>query len=68
LYQIPGLPPDVAHLPPGCPFAERCSYAQDICRSEFPPFVRINEGHHSLCHFAAEVYAESVADREDEDK
>ena len=21
LYQIPGLPPDVAHLPPGCPFA-----------------------------------------------
>ncbi|HEX8748561.1 MAG TPA: ABC transporter ATP-binding protein, partial [Pyrinomonadaceae bacterium] len=23
LYQIPGLPPDVAHLPPGCPFAAR---------------------------------------------
>ncbi len=24
LYQIPGLPPDVAHLKPGCPFAPRC--------------------------------------------
>ena len=59
LYQIPGLPPDVAHLPPGCPFAPRCDRAKDICRSEFPPFVQINEGHHSLCHFAEEVYQES---------
>ena len=32
LYQIPGLPPDVAHLPPGCPFAPRCERAADICR------------------------------------
>ncbi len=60
LYQIPGLPPDVAHLPPGCPFAERCDRAEDICRSEFPPFVEINADHHSLCHFAAEVYASSA--------
>lgn len=62
LYQIPGLPPDVARLPPGCPFAERCERAADICRSEFPPFVEINADHHSLCHFAKEVYAESVAE------
>ena len=59
LYQIPGLPPDVAHLPEGCPFAERCYRAEDICRREFPPFVRINEGHHSLCHFANDVYENS---------
>ncbi len=61
LYQIPGLPPDVAHLPPGCPFAERCERAEDICRTDYPPFVQINENHWSLCHFAKEVYAESVA-------
>ncbi|NNE67155.1 MAG: ABC transporter ATP-binding protein [Pyrinomonadaceae bacterium] len=60
LYQIPGLPPDVAHLPPGCPFEERCERAEDICKNEFPPFVQINENHHSLCHFAKEVYAEST--------
>ena len=59
LYQIPGLPPDVAHLPPGCPFQPRCDYAQAICREEFPPFVQINENHHSLCHFAEQVFAES---------
>ena len=64
LYQIPGLPPDVANLPPGCPFAPRCARAADICRSEYPPFVEINENHWSLCHFAKEVYAESVAERE----
>ena len=63
LYQIPGLPPDVAHLPPGCPFAERCDRVQEICRKEFPPFVEINANHHSLCHFAREVYEESKQER-----
>jgi len=60
LYQIPGLPPDVARLPPGCPFAERCERTEDICIKEFPPFVQITENHHSLCHFAKEVHAESI--------
>ncbi len=60
LYQIPGLPPDVAHLPPGCPFAPRCNWVEEICHREFPPFVQINANHQSLCHFAQEVYAESL--------
>jgi oligopeptide transport system ATP-binding protein len=64
LYQIPGLPPDVAHLPPGCPFAPRCDRAEEICRQEYPPFVQINENHWSLCHFAKEVYADSIAERQ----
>ncbi|HJR07276.1 MAG TPA: ABC transporter ATP-binding protein [Pyrinomonadaceae bacterium] len=58
LYQIPGLPPDMAHLPAGCPFAPRCERAEDICRSEFPPFVQLTREHFSLCHFAAEIYAQ----------
>jgi oligopeptide/dipeptide ABC transporter ATP-binding protein len=56
LYQIPGLPPDVAHLPPGCPFAPRCARAEDICTREFPPLIELAPGHQSLCHFALEVY------------
>ncbi len=59
LYQIPGLPPDVAHLPDGCPFAPRCDRAEEICRREYPPFVQLTAEHFSLCHFAGEVYAES---------
>lgn len=57
LYQIPGLPPDVARLPPGCPFAPRCARAEDLCRREFPPFVSLTPQHQSLCHFAADLYA-----------
>ncbi len=63
LYQIPGLPPDVARLPPGCPFAPRCQRAEDICRQEYPPFVQINAEHFSLCHFAGEVYQDSIRER-----
>ncbi len=59
LYQIPGLPPDLAHLPAGCPFAPRCERAEDICHRDYPPFVQLTTEHYSLCHFANEVYAES---------
>lgn len=62
LYQIPGLPPDVAHLPAGCPFAPRCYRAEEICQREFPPFVQLTSEHSSLCHFAPEVYEESRAE------
>lgn len=58
LYQIPGLPPDAANLPIGCPFAERCYRAEGICRREAPPFVEAAPEHYSLCHFAADVYAD----------
>ena len=59
LYQIPGLPPDLTRLGPGCPFAPRCERAEAICQREFPPFVQLNAEHYSLCHFADEVYRES---------
>jgi oligopeptide transport system ATP-binding protein len=56
LYQIPGLPPDVAHLGPGCPFAPRCYRAEAICKDQFPPMVSLTPDHQSLCHFAEDVY------------
>jgi oligopeptide transport system ATP-binding protein len=59
LYQIPGVPPDTARLPAGCPFAPRCERAEDVCRREFPPFVQLTREHSSLCHFASEIYAQS---------
>ena len=33
LAAIPGLPPVVDNLPPGCAFAPRCDKAQDACRT-----------------------------------
>jgi oligopeptide transport system ATP-binding protein len=60
LYQIPGLPPDVSRLPPGCPFAPRCDRAEAICRQAFPPLVQLSSQHHSLCHFAADVHQQPM--------
>ena len=33
LVTIPGSPPNLAALPPGCAFAPRCRYAGDACQS-----------------------------------
>jgi peptide/nickel transport system ATP-binding protein len=32
LAGIPGTPPDLSQLPPGCPFMPRCTFASDRCR------------------------------------
>jgi oligopeptide/dipeptide ABC transporter ATP-binding protein len=57
LEPIPGSPPDLADLPPGCPFMPRCAWAQSIC-STTPPLVQLATGHTSRCHFANEIYQE----------
>ena len=49
LYQIPGLPPDVAHLPPGCPFAPRCPHARAVCTTALPKMYEVGPGHLSRC-------------------
>jgi oligopeptide transport system ATP-binding protein len=61
LYQIPGAPPDVSELPPGCPFAPRCARAEGVCRERVPPMVQLADEHASLCHFAEEVYQTPLA-------
>ena len=39
LSAIPGAPPDLASLPPGCSFAPRCPNASEQCRGQRPPVV-----------------------------
>lgn len=36
LQAIPGLPPELIHLPPGCVFAPRCSQRSEQCTREQP--------------------------------
>ena len=54
LYQIPGLPPDVAHLGPGCPFAPRCPRARERCADERPPLAELAPGHRAACWYPVE--------------
>jgi oligopeptide transport system ATP-binding protein len=39
LLAIPGAPPNMARLPPGCPFSERCAYVLPRCVEQRPPLV-----------------------------
>ena len=39
LIAIPGAPPNMARLPPGCPFSERCPVVMERCVQERPPLV-----------------------------
>ncbi len=55
LATIPGLPPNLLRIPPGCPFHPRCRYAQAICAIEVPPLHVLEGGRTSACHFANEV-------------
>jgi oligopeptide transport system ATP-binding protein len=54
LDAIPGLPPNLGHPPPGCPFHPRCSLASDRCRQEPPPVVAVSPTHRAEC-FEVEV-------------
>ena len=50
LSTIPGSPPDLANLPPGCAFAPRCPHARDECRLSPPPLEPVAPAHEAACY------------------
>jgi peptide/nickel transport system ATP-binding protein len=52
LRPIPGLPPSLIFVPPGCPFHPRCRYVMDICKTEVPPLLSEDGQHSSACHLS----------------
>ncbi|MCS5946103.1 hypothetical protein LNP25_15930 [Klebsiella variicola subsp. variicola] len=50
LHCIPGAPPDLARLPSGCAFAERCPYRRPVCEQSLPPTESVAERHAVSCH------------------
>jgi oligopeptide transport system ATP-binding protein len=49
LTPIPGLPPDLANPPQGCPFVPRCPFRIDRCRTERPAPMLVADSHYSAC-------------------
>jgi len=49
LKAIPGSPPDLTALPPGCAFAPRCGLAIDACRAGKPAVVECGGGQLVRC-------------------
>ncbi len=57
---IPGSPPDLRRLPPGCSFAPRCSLAMAACRQGFPDPVYPAPGRMARCLRVADVLQGSM--------
>ena len=55
LNPIVGAPPNLAHLPSGCPFHPRCPRATERCPQELPALREVVPGRRSACHYAEEV-------------
>ena len=49
LPTIPGRVPELADLPRGCPFAERCDLVIDACRAAPPAAVAVGPEHEARC-------------------
>lgn len=48
IYSIPGKPPDMVEIKPGCPFAQRCSRYVSKCGLYMPP-LQIMDNAHRAC-------------------
>jgi peptide/nickel transport system ATP-binding protein len=61
LDPIPGSPPSLIRVPPGCPFHPRCSFATDVCKTDIPPLVQQDtESHLAACHYSDRVDARAA--------
>jgi oligopeptide transport system ATP-binding protein len=47
---IPGQPPNLEDLPPGCAFAERCGHCEEQCLTVPPRLHEVAPGHRHACH------------------
>ncbi len=57
LEAIPGNVPDLLSLGEGCPFTNRCQWADASCEKSFPGQTDLEVGHSIWCHKADEVKA-----------
>jgi peptide/nickel transport system ATP-binding protein len=55
LLAIPGSPPDLRSLPPGCPFEPRCPYAIERCRTNEVPIEAVSDRQEVACFRWREV-------------
>ena len=54
LVTIPGNPPNLLHLPQGCPFSPRCQFASEQCKKTPPKLAALSNRHLRNCWFTPE--------------
>ncbi|MBU3749063.1 MAG: ABC transporter ATP-binding protein [Mycobacterium sp.] len=62
LVPIPGAPPSLVRLPPGCPFAPRCPLVAERCRTTEPDLLPVGPGHTAACIRTDQVAGRSAAE------
>ncbi|OBI31933.1 peptide ABC transporter ATP-binding protein [Mycobacterium sp. E1386] len=62
LVPIPGAPPSLVGLEPGCPFAPRCPLVIDECRADEPELLPVGVDHRAACIRTDRVNGRSAAD------
>jgi oligopeptide/dipeptide ABC transporter ATP-binding protein len=62
LVPIPGAPPSLAGLEPGCPFAPRCPLVIDECHATEPELIEVGVDHRAACIRTDQVGERSAAD------
>lgn len=62
LVPIPGAPPSLVTMAPGCPFAPRCPLAADGCLAAEPALLDLGAGHAAACIRTEQVAGRSAAD------
>ncbi|MGB8718005.1 MAG: ABC transporter ATP-binding protein [Desulfobacterales bacterium] len=50
LNQIPGMMPTLTRMPEGCPFSNRCTLCEEVCRRRVPPLAPKTAGCLAACH------------------
>lgn len=57
LVPIPGSPPSLINLPPGCAFHPRCrvGHGRSQCREHVPDLQQIGDGRLSACHYHGDM-------------
>ncbi|OOZ90822.1 ABC transporter ATP-binding protein [Bacillus cereus] len=61
LAPIQGVTPNLLNPPKGCPFAERCPHAMDICEKERPPYFEVGNERRSMCWLNDKTVGDSHA-------
>jgi peptide/nickel transport system ATP-binding protein len=64
MTSIPGSPPDLVNLPPGCKFQPRCTYASAECLEAQPELFAVGPHHGAACFHWQRVAREHEGVRE----
>ena len=57
---IPGSPPDLIRLPPGCTYADRCPFVIDACREREPELMPVDTPDHDARCIRWQAVAEKI--------